>query len=221
MSENVIFFADLLGTVIFAITGAVSGMRLKLDLLGVIVFGCIVGVGGGIVRDTVIGATPVAVLQNEVYLASCIVTGLLVFFLFKRLENHKRVILICDAFGLGVFTALGVAKGNLHGLGPIGMVLCGVMSAVGGGLLRDIMARRIPEVLVNNFYATASLLGGLAYIILQKLIKTGSIKLSDFSCFLITTLLVLVIRLLAIRYNFHLPGARVEDIGDSDAYSNA
>ncbi len=211
MSENLIFFADLLGTVIFAITGAVSGMRLKLDLLGVVTFGCIVGVGGGIVRDTVIGATPVAVLQNEVYLASCIVTGLVVFLFFKRLENHKRVILICDAFGLGVFTALGVAKGDLYHLGPIGLVLCGAISAVGGGLLRDIMARRIPEVLVNNFYATASLIGGIANIILLKLNKSRCLRLSSFSCFLITTLLVLVIRLLAIHYKFHLPGARVEN----------
>ena len=120
-----------------------------------------------------------------------------------------------------MFTALGVAKGNLYDLGPIGLVLCGVISAVGGGLLRDIMARRIPEVLVNNFYATASLIGGLAYIILLKLIKSGCIVLSNFSCFLITTLLVLVIRLLAIRYNFHLPGARVESSEESNAHTTA
>ncbi len=211
MSDQFMFFADLLGTVIFAITGAVSGMKLRLDMLGVIVFGCLVGVGGGIVRDTVIGATPVAVLQNEIYLTACIITGLVVFFLFKRLENHQKVILICDAFGLGVFTALGVAKGNLYHLGPIGLATCGVLSAVGGGILRDVMARRIPAVLVNNFYATASLIGGLAYIALLKMEKNGWLEISDFTCFIVTTLLVLVIRLLAIRYNFHLPGAQQTD----------
>ncbi len=213
MSERFIFLADLLGTVIFAITGAVSGMKLHLDMLGVVVFGCLVGVGGGIVRDAVIGATPVAVLQNEIYLSSCIIAGLAVFFLFKRLVNHQRVILICDAFGLGVFTALGVAKGNLYNLGPIGMVLCGVLSAVGGGILRDVMARRIPAVLINNFYATASLIGGLAYISMLKLNSIGRIRLSDFACFSITTLLVLAIRLIAIRDNIQLPGARKQETG--------
>ena len=113
--------------------------------------------------------------------------------------------------GLGVFTALGVAKGNLYHLGPIGLATCGVLSAVGGGILRDVMARRIPAVLVNNFYATASLIGGLAYIALLKMEKNGWLEISDFTCFIVTTLLVLVIRLLAIRYNFHLPGAQQTD----------
>lgn len=208
MSEQFIFLADLIGTVIFAITGAVSGMKLRLDMLGVVVFGCLVGVGGGIVRDTIIGATPVAVLQNEIYFVACIITGLIIFFTFKQILNYQRIILVCDAFGLGVFTALGVAKGNIYNLGPIGMVICGVLSAVGGGILRDVMARRIPAVLVSNFYATASLLGGLVNIALYKLNDLGLVKLSAFWCFVITTLVVLIIRMLAIRYDFQLPGSR-------------
>ena len=106
MQEQLIFWFDLVGTVIFAVTGAVSGVKMRLDLLGVVVFGCTVGVGGGIVRDVVIGAVPAAVLQNETYLMLCIVTGLLIFAFSSRIINHRRIILLCDAYGL-CFTALG------------------------------------------------------------------------------------------------------------------
>ena len=134
MENLFVLIADLAGTVIFAVTGALSGVRQKLDLLGVVVFGCTVGVGGGVIRDAVIGATPVAALQNELYLILCIVTGLIIFFVSPMITDHLRVIRICDAFGLGVFTALGAAKGAQFDLGPTGIVLCGVFSAVGGGL---------------------------------------------------------------------------------------
>ena len=201
--QQIIFAFDIAGTVIFAITGAVSGVRLRLDLLGVVVFACTVGVGGGILRDTIIGAAPVAALQNETYLLCCIVAGLAVFFCAKYIENHQRVILICDAVGLGVFTAIGAAKGDLYGLGTIGMTLCGVLSAVGGGILRDVMSRKIPDVLTSDFYATASLIGGLAYCYLRTL------DMGTFSLFCTVMLLVIGIRCAAVFFRIRLPVAGV------------
>lgn len=196
-----ILTADLAGTVIFAVTGAVSGVRQKLDMLGVVVFSCTVGVGGGILRDTIIGATPVAALQNETYLIACILTGLLIFFISPLIANHRKIIQICDAFGLGVFTALGAAKGYHYGLGPTGMVLSGVLSAVGGGILRDMMSRKIPAVLVNDFYATASLIGGVVYVVLPKS------NLNTFHIFLFVAALVSAIRLAAMYFKLQLPKA--------------
>ena len=199
--QQIIFAFDIAGTIIFAITGAVSGVRLRLDLLGVVVFACTVGVGGGILRDTIIGAAPVAALQNETYLICCIAAGLAVFFCAKYIENHQRIILICDAIGLGVFTAIGAAKGDLYGLGTVGMILCGVLSAVGGGILRDVMSRKIPDVLTSDFYATASLIGGLAYCFLRTRVK------DTFLLFCTVTLLVIGIRCIAAFFRIRLPVA--------------
>ena len=153
-------------------------------------------------RDMVIGATPVAALSNSSYIILCVVTGLAVFFLAPRFVGRWRVILFSDALGLGVFTAIGVAKGAMYGLGPVGQLLCGVFTAVGGGMVRDIMSRSVPTVLTSDFYATASLLGGIVYLLLEMT------ALSLLPKFLITTMVVFIIRLVAIKYKFQLPVAR-------------
>lgn len=202
MLDQLIFCFDIAGTVIFAITGAVSGIKLRLDMLGVVVFSCTVGVGGGMLRDTIIGATPAAALQNEVYLIACILTGLVLFFISGRIARHGEIIMYCDAFGLGVFTAIGAAKGSQYDLGPVGIMLCATLSAVGGGILRDVMSRKIPAVLVSDFYATASLIGGAVYCLLD------SAGTDIFWRFSIVALLVIVIRVLAIHYHIQLPQAK-------------
>ena len=199
MENTIIYAFDLFGTLIFAITGAVKGVRCKLDILGVVVFACTVGCGGGMLRDMLIGATPVAALSNSSYILICIGTGLSVFFLAPKFVGRWRVILFADALGLGVFTAIGVAKGAQYGLGPVGQLLCGVFTAVGGGVVRDVMSRSIPSVLTSDFYATASLLGGMVYLLLERT------PLGFLENFLITTCVVLVIRIIAIKYKFHLP----------------
>lgn len=198
---TIIYIFDLFGTFIFAITGAVKGVRLKLDILGVVVFACTVGCGGGMFRDMLLGATPVAALADGAYIIICVLTGLAVFFLAPKFVGKWRVILFADSLGLGVFTALGVAKGAMYGIGPVGQLLCGVFSAVGGGVVRDIMSRSVPTVLTSDFYATASLLGGVVYLVLE---LTGLGILGKFA---LATSVVFLIRLIAIRYHFHLPVA--------------
>lgn len=197
--NDLIYLLDVIGTIIFAITGGVRGVRLKLDLLGVVVFSCTVGVGGGMIRDMLIGYVPVSAFRNEIYLLVCIITGLIVFFLAPLIRRGRNLIQICDAFGLGVFTAIGAAKGVEAGLTMPGIVLSGVMTAVGGGVIRDIMSTRIPAVLTSDFYATASLLGGILYLLLIPL------KLPFFVMFLAVMIFVTGIRLLAIRYKVRLP----------------
>lgn len=202
MEQQIMYAFDLIGTVVFAITGAVRGVRLKLDLLGVIVFACTVGVGGGMMRDTIIGAVPVAALKDETYLIVCILTGILIFFTARWVAPVKRLITFCDALGLGVFTALGAAKGMSHELAFIGIVLTGVLTAVGGGVIRDILAGRIPVVLTSDFYATASLFGGVLFYFLAVFSH-----LPTFYLFLIVTCFVTGIRIAAIHFRIHLPVA--------------
>lgn len=198
---DLIYLFDLFGTCIFAITGAVKGVRCRLDILGVVVFAATVGTGGGMLRDMLIGATPVAAFTNSWYIIICVVTGLVVFFTAPKFVGRWRVILYADSLGLGVFTAIGVAKGALYGIGAVGQLLCGVFSAVGGGVVRDVLSRSVPTVLTGDFYATASLIGGAVYLLLN-LTPLGTLEK-----FLIVTFLVFFIRVVAIKYNFHLPVA--------------
>ncbi len=198
---DLIYLFDLVGTAIFAVTGAVKGVRCRLDILGVVVFAATVGTGGGMLRDMLIGATPVAALSNSWYIIISVVTGLLVFLFAPRFVGRWRVILYADSLGLGVFTAIGVAKGALYGIGPVGQVLCGIFSAVGGGVIRDVMSMSVPTVLTTDIYATASLAGALCYLLLARL------GLGHLETFLLVTSLVFCIRLVAIRFNFSLPVA--------------
>lgn len=202
MEATVILLLDLFGTAVFAATGAVKGVRCKLDVFGVTVLACCVGVGGGMIRDSILGAVPVAALQHWTYLGVCICIGLVIFRTAKYWMHLRNLIQFGDAIGLGVFTAIGAAKGIQYEVSFIGVILCGVFTAIGGGMIRDVLAGEIPAVLRNDFYATASLLGGILYFVLNQ------IHLNWFLNFLITSCFVILIRLLAIHYRLQLPRAQ-------------
>jgi len=199
--EMVILVLDLLGTAIFALTGAVVGVRRKFDIFGVMVLGCCVGVGGGMIRDSIIGATPVAALNNEWYLIICVAVALVTYVTAKYWLRWRGIVQMADALGLGVFTAIGAIKGDNFGLGTIGIMLCGVLTAIGGGMIRDVLSGTIPVVLRSDFYATASLLGGGLYCIL------AHFKCPLFLSFVIVAAFVTGLRLLAIRLHIQLPTA--------------
>lgn len=201
MESLLIFILDLFGTAVFAVTGAVKGVRHKLDIFGVTVLACCVGVGGGMVRDCIIGAVPVAALRNEQYILICIATGIAVFYTAKYWMRFRNIIQFGDAVGLGVFTALGAQKGFACNLSFTGIVLCGVFTAIGGGIIRDVLVGTVPAVLKSDFYATASLIGGILFCLLLPL------KLPFFPMFLIIAGTVTGIRLLAIHFRIQLPAA--------------
>ena len=201
MENWIILLLDLFGTAVFAVTGAVQGIRHHLDVFGVTVLACCVGVGGGMVRDCIIGCTPVAALSNQHYIIICISTGLLSYATARFWIKKRNIIKICDAIGLGVFTALGAEKGFTQGLGFTGIILCGVFTAIGGGIIRDLLTGKIPVVLKSDFYATASLIGGGVYCLMRPLKFPFAIN------FAVIATLVCAIRLLAIHYNIQLPAA--------------
>lgn len=199
--DAIILSLDLFGTAIFAITGALRGFRSHLDFLGVIVLACAVGVGGGLTRDALIGATPAAALQNSSYLIICAITGAITFYVAPRLGDRWNIIPVLDAVGLGVFTAIGCEKAAAFECGGVAIILCGVMTAVGGGVIRDVLAMRIPAVLRSDFYATAALIGGVIFLALLRYAHA----LDYFWRFMIVSFTVLLIRLIAMRFKFRLP----------------
>ena len=201
MQSTVMLVLDLLGTAIFALTGAVVGVRRKFDIFGVTVLGCCVGVGGGMIRDSIIGATPVAALGNEWYLIICVTVALTTYASAKYWFHWRGIIQIADALGLGVFTAIGAIKGDAYELGVAGIMLCGVLTAIGGGVIRDVLSGTIPVVLRSDFYATASLLGGALYCVL------AHFGAPLFLSFLIVGVFVTGLRLLAIKLHIQLPAS--------------
>lgn len=201
--EMIVLCLDLFGTAIFAITGALRGFRCRLDFLGVVVLASAVGVGGGMFRDVFIGQTPVAAFQHGIYLVICGVAGSSMFYLAPRIGDDWNFIPLCDAIGLGVFTAIGCEKAaGIEGCGRVAIILCGVITAVGGGIIRDVFSMRVPAVLKSDFYATASLLGGILFVILLHVFPT---QIDYFGRFCIVSMVVLLIRLCAMRFKFRLP----------------
>lgn len=155
---------DLAGTFVFALSGAFKAVRLRLDWLGVAVLAALTGIGGGIVRDLLLGVAPPASLRDERYVLVCLAGAAAVLMAAPRIAARWNRVMLADAVGLGLFAALGASKGLDAGLGPLGVLLTGTLTAVGGGVIRDVLVRELPAVLYKGFYATAAILGSAAFL---------------------------------------------------------
>ncbi|MCF0222017.1 MAG: trimeric intracellular cation channel family protein [Fibrobacter sp.] len=196
---------DILGTFAFAISGAEKAVRYRLDWLGLIVLATVTGVGGGILRDVMLGATPPAALTNPIYFPICIAGAFFYLLLRKRMRKIRVLILVADALGLGFFTAVGAAKASAMAAGPYSIILFAAITAAGGGLIRDLLVSEIPQVLKSDFYATAALIGGVLFYLLD-FVNMGSTPQ-----ILITTAFTFVLRLFAMRKKLELPKTRKKD----------
>lgn len=150
---------DLLGIFVFAISGALVGVRKEIDLFGVLVLASATGLGGGFLRDVLIGATPPAALADWRYLLVPVAAGLLAFWFHPVLGHIERPMLIFDAMGMALFCVTGALKALAWGLGPVPAALLGMLTAIGGGVVRDVLAGRMPEVFRGELYATPALAG--------------------------------------------------------------
>lgn len=155
---------DLIGTFVFALSGAFKAVRHGLDWLGIVVLATLTGVGGGLVRDVLLGDTPPASFRDERFLLACLVGAAAVILAARPIAARWNRVMVADALGLGLFAALGAAKASAYGLGPIGVVMMGALSAVGGGVIRDVLVGERPAVLDRGFYATAAVLGGILFV---------------------------------------------------------
>jgi uncharacterized membrane protein YeiH len=159
MDETLVL--NLIGTFAFGLSGGILAVRKKMDLFGVLVLSVATGLGGGIMRDLILGRTPPTTLVDWRYLAAAGVAGLLVFFDFRQIVRWSRFVIAFDAAGLAIFTVTGTTIALSAGLGPVPAALLGMLTGIGGGALRDILAAEVPLVLRSEIYAVASLLGAI------------------------------------------------------------
>ena len=154
-----------MGTFAFGLSGGILAVKKRMDLFGVLVLSVSTGLGGGIVRDLILGHTPPAILTDWRYLAAAGLAGILVFVWYNRIANHGTFITTFDAVGLSVFTVTGTSIALNAGLGPVPAALLGMLTGVGGGVLRDIMAAEVPLIFRSEVYAVASMVGALIVIV--------------------------------------------------------
>jgi uncharacterized membrane protein YeiH len=193
-----------IGGVLFAaLAGGLSGVRKNFDFFGVIVVGWVTGLGGGILRDVMIGATPPVGISNPIFVATAVVGGILVFFLHPSVERMRRTITVLDAWALALFVVLGAWKGMTYDVGLLAAVIAGVFTGIGGGVLRDVLVGEIPMVLVDRqFYAVPAIIGAA--------ITAFLIEFHWFNVFTAGAVVLLIVgfRLLSLRMHWVVPSAQ-------------
>lgn len=190
---------DLLGTIAFAISGALSAMNRRLDLFGIFIIAFVTAIGGGTIRDILIGNTPVTWMENTIYIYVIGFVTILAIIFRKNLDHLKKSLFLFDTIGLGIFTITGVEIGIQNDLNPIICITLGAITGTFGGVIRDILCNEIPVIFRKEIYATACIVGGLAFIIFYELGMQQDV------IYVITSLTVIIIRLLAVKFQISLP----------------
>ncbi|MBB5418623.1 putative membrane protein YeiH [Paraburkholderia atlantica] len=211
-SHAVYTILDLIGTFVFAISGAVAARQRRLDLFGIVVIAFMVACGGGIVRDVCIGAIPPAGLSNWRYLATALAASAVTILAYPQVRRLRQPVLFFDAIGLGLFAVSGAQKALTYGHNAELAILLGVVSAVGGGVMRDVVLSRVPAILEREIYASAALFGaavqvGFAYA-----------GWTDWWTPWFATLACVLVRLASLRYGWRLPvfqGRRAAETRDN------
>lgn len=196
---NIFEILDYTGTAVFAISGALAGMRKEFDPFGVIILAAVTAIGGGTLRDILIGNTPVGWMEHSLYIYIIVVSCVLAVVFRKYLVYVRKTMFLFDSIGLGLFTITGVQAGQMAGLDPIICIILGTMSASFGGVIRDILSNQVPLIFHREIYASACILGGILFLILH------SYGISNAINSLITSSAVVLVRVLAVKFKWHLP----------------
>lgn len=210
MPFSVITVFEIIGTVAFSASGAIVALKKEMDIFGVAILGLFTAVGGGVIRDMILGNTPPAVFKDPVYALVAIITSIIIFLpsvrglLKKSPKVYDIVMLIMDSVGLGIFTVVGIqtAKSVNPDSGYFLLVFVGIVTGVGGGLLRDICAGVTPYIFIKHFYACASLLGSMLCAFLWNYTSENIAMISGSAA-------VLVLRILAAKFRWSLPKAKL------------
>lgn len=190
---------DIIGTLAFAMSGAVTAMNKKLDPFGVFIIAFVTAVGGGTLRDIMIGSTPVGWMLDLNYVYVIIVGYILAIIFRKKFDHLRKSLFLFDTIGLGVFTLIGLEKGINIGLHPFICIALGTMTACFGGVIRDILCTEIPIIFRREIYATICILGGIVFFVLRKL------NLESDVLYLTTSLVIISVRLMAVKFKWYLP----------------
>ncbi|GGI57209.1 trimeric intracellular cation channel family protein [Winogradskyella haliclonae] len=190
---------DILGTVAFAISGVLVAMNKKMDPFGVFIIAFVTAVGGGTLRDVLIGATPVFWMQDMTFILVISLASVFAVVFRNYIKHLRRSLFLFDTIGIGLYTVIGIEKGISADLHPVICVTLGTMSACFGGVIRDILCNEIPVIFRKEVYATACILGGLAYFGLDAFLQDQNLL------FLIAGAVVIAIRLVAVIFKISLP----------------
>lgn len=213
-SDVIIFMMELVGTIAFASSGAMLAMQKSMDIFGVCVLGVVTSVGGGLVRDLILGITPPGMFRKPVYTLIAVAVSVLLFSIMylkhswlkgKAAVLYDEMMKLFDALGLGIFTVVGINTAWSVGYDQrFLLVFVGVLTGVGGGLLRDIMAQEKPYILTKHVYACASIFGALVCVFGQKILGNLGAMVTGAGA-------VILVRLLAVRFRWNLPRVKMEE----------
>ena len=197
--KTLVLSLDLVGTFVFALSGAAGGARRRLDIFGVLVLAFVAANSGGILRDLLIGATPPAAISDWRYCAVSLLAGVAVFFWYPDIERLRSPVLMFDGAGLALFAVAGTQKALAFGLNPVMAALLGMLTGIGGGMVRDVLLTEVPTVLRSEIYAIAALAGAAVVV-------AGHLLLLPSAIVAVTgAALCFAIRMLAILRSWHLP----------------
>ncbi len=193
------YILDILGTIAFAISGVLVALNKRMDAFGILIIAFVTAVGGGTLRDVLIGETPVSWMKDMTFIYVIILSTIFAVAFRSKIDYLRKSLLLFDTIGIGLYTVVGVEKGISAGLHPLICVFLGTMSACFGGVIRDILCNEIPVIFRKEVYATACILGGATYFLVIKLPIA-----SDF-VFIIAGIVVITVRLIAVRFKVSLP----------------
>lgn len=201
-TATLVLTLDVIGTFVFAISGAVAGVKNRLDAFGILVLAFVAGNAGGVMRDVLIGAVPPAAINRWPYVAASLAAGAVTFLWYPGLKRAQSAILLFDAVGLGTFAVAGTQKALSFGVHPVAAAMLGMLTGIGGGVLRDLLVSEIPVVLRAELYAVAALTGATV-VVVGHLLHWPSAPTA-----IAGAILCFVMRSIAIRRGWRLPRAR-------------
>ncbi|MGB5668796.1 MAG: trimeric intracellular cation channel family protein [Maribacter sp.] len=190
---------DILGTIAFAISGVLVAMEKKLDLFGVAIIAFVTAVGGGTLRDMLIGNTPVVWMRESVYIFTILGTVVYAIIFVNKLKYLRKTLFLFDTIGIGLFTMVGIEKGLSADLMPVMCIILGTITASFGGVIRDILCNEIPVIFHKEIYATACIIGGISYFLITRL------PIDATYAYVAAILIIIIIRILAVKFKIALP----------------
>lgn len=190
---------DVLGTIAFAISGVLVAINKKMDLFGILIIGFVTAVGGGTLRDILIGQTPVSWMKDITYTYVILGSGIFAIVFRNNINYLRTSLFLFDTIGIGLYTVVGIEKGIHAGLHPLICIALGTITASFGGVIRDILCNEIPVIFRKEIYATACIIGGIAYFLIIKF------PLDNNFVFLLSAGIVIIIRILAVKFKIGLP----------------
>lgn len=195
---NIIYLLEIIGTLVFAISGVLAASYKKFDVVGATVIGMVTAIGGGTLRDLLIGSTPVGWMTNNVYIYVIVIATPFSYLFKKQILKLPHSMFLFDTIGIGLFTIHGINKTLELGLSPLIALLMGIISAVFGGVIRDVLCNVVPLIFRKEIYATACLAGGVVYLLLEKLSSFDNLNM------VISIVVVMIIRVLAVQFRWSL-----------------